>query len=97
MKRALAEYEVHGIKTTIPFFQWVLDDPEFLAAAFDTGFIERKLAERGGAPFNAPSADEETLAVIAAAVHAAMRPVTDASPATPASRWVQAGRAEALR
>ena len=29
MRRALAEYEVVGIRTTIPFFQWVLDDDDF--------------------------------------------------------------------
>jgi acetyl-CoA carboxylase biotin carboxylase subunit len=97
MKRALAEYEVHGIKTTIPFFQWVLDDPEFLAAAFDTGFIERKLAARAGAPFSAPTPEEEDLAVIAAAVHAALNTVRDAAPGVPVSRWASYGRAEALR
>mgnify|MGYP001163410947 CR=1 FL=1 len=43
MRRALREYEVHGIKTTIPFFTWALDDPDFIAGRFDTSFIDRKL------------------------------------------------------
>jgi acetyl-CoA carboxylase, biotin carboxylase subunit len=97
MKRALAEYEVHGIKTTIPFFRWVLDDPDFLAAAFDTGFIERKLEARAGAPFHVPTPEQEDLAVIAAAVHAALKTVADAPPGAPASRWASYGRAEGLR
>ena len=45
-----AEYEVRGIKTTIPFFQWVLRDEDFIAGRFDTGFIDRKLGARDGAP-----------------------------------------------
>jgi acetyl-CoA carboxylase biotin carboxylase subunit len=30
MRRALQEYTVTGIKTTVPFFNWLLDRPEFL-------------------------------------------------------------------
>ncbi len=33
MRRALAEYEIAGVKTTIPFFTWLLDDADFLACA----------------------------------------------------------------
>ena len=36
MRRALAEYHVRGIKTTIPFFRWILDDEDFVAGRFDT-------------------------------------------------------------
>ena len=51
MRRALAEYQVRGIRTTIPFFQWILEDGDFKAARFDTGFIDRKLGQdpAGGA------------------------------------------------
>ena len=48
MRRALAEYQVRGIRTTIPFFQWILEDEDFKAGRFDTGFIDRKLG--GTAP-----------------------------------------------
>ncbi len=41
MRRALQEYEVGGIKTTIPFFREVMDDEEFIAGKLDTGFISR--------------------------------------------------------
>ena len=44
MRRALAEYHVRGIKTTIPFFRWILDDEDFVAGRFDTSFIDDKLA-----------------------------------------------------
>jgi acetyl-CoA carboxylase, biotin carboxylase subunit len=101
MRRALREYEVHGIKTTLPFFRWALDDPDFLAARFDTTFIDRTLAARAGAPFATASPDDETLASIAAALHqvlggeAAARPGAAAPVAS--SRWRAQARAEALR
>jgi acetyl-CoA carboxylase biotin carboxylase subunit len=98
MRRALAEYEVVGIRTTIPFFEWVLEDPDFLAARFDTTFIDRKLAERRGAPFQTASPDEEVLAAVAAALHTELR--TSAlvdGPFSPRSRWRDQARAEALR
>jgi acetyl-CoA carboxylase biotin carboxylase subunit len=41
MLRALAEYQIDGIKTTIPFHRWLLQRPEFKRAEFDTGTIDR--------------------------------------------------------
>jgi acetyl-CoA carboxylase biotin carboxylase subunit len=43
MKRALAEFHVSPIKTTIPLQLQILDNPSFLAGKVDTGFIERVL------------------------------------------------------
>ena len=43
MRRALDEFIIEGIPTTIPFHQRVLADPEFVAGRFDTGFVERFL------------------------------------------------------
>ncbi|MEZ5418379.1 MAG: hypothetical protein R2708_13655 [Vicinamibacterales bacterium] len=60
-------------RATIPFFTWALEDPDFVAGRFDTGFIDRKLVERAGRPFDAPSAAEETAALLAAALHLALR------------------------
>jgi acetyl-CoA carboxylase biotin carboxylase subunit len=98
MKRALAEYEVVGIRTTIPFFQWVLDDADFLAARFDTTFIDRALADRHGTPFQTATPDEEDLAAVAAALHTVLRVQVRASePIAPPSRWRQQARLESLR
>ena len=41
MKRALEEFRVEPIKTTIPLYLRVMDDPQFRAGDFDTGFIKR--------------------------------------------------------
>jgi acetyl-CoA carboxylase biotin carboxylase subunit len=41
MKRALDEYIIEGIKTTIPFHKKVLNDPDFNKGIFYTNFLER--------------------------------------------------------
>ena len=41
LRRALDEYTVGGIRTTLPFFRRVVNDPEFRSGRLDTGFIER--------------------------------------------------------
>ena len=41
LRRALDEYEVGGIKTTLPFFREIVRDEEFLQGKLDTGFIGR--------------------------------------------------------
>jgi acetyl-CoA carboxylase biotin carboxylase subunit len=98
MKRALAEYDVRGIRTTIPFFRWILDDDDFRAARVDTTFIDRKLAARNGEPFAAPDDEHAVLAAVAVAVRqfsSAAVPATTA--AAEPSRWQQAAREGALR
>lgn len=40
-KRALEEFVIEGIKTTIPFHLKVLEDPRFLSGNFDTGFLDK--------------------------------------------------------
>jgi acetyl-CoA carboxylase biotin carboxylase subunit len=46
MSRALGEYMITGIKTTVPFEQAILQDPNFRRGVYSTGFIEQLL---GGA------------------------------------------------
>lgn len=40
MKRALDEYIIEGIKTTIPFHQRLLENPDFVKGVFTTKFLE---------------------------------------------------------
>ncbi len=46
VRRALDEYEVGGIKTTLPFFREIVRDQEFIEGRLDTGFIPRFFARR---------------------------------------------------
>jgi acetyl-CoA carboxylase biotin carboxylase subunit len=41
MKRALSEFQVGGIQTTIPFFEGVMENEDFQKGNFDTHFLER--------------------------------------------------------
>ena len=41
LERALNEYSIGGLKTTIPFFKQIIKHPKFRSADFDTMFIHR--------------------------------------------------------
>ena len=43
LKRALNEYVVEGVKTTIPFHKDLVNHPQFKKGQFDTEFIENNL------------------------------------------------------
>ncbi len=63
MLRALAEYQVYGIKTTIPFFERMLVHPRFLAGRYTTHFISELEKER-----DREDPAEEIAALIAAGI-----------------------------
>jgi acetyl-CoA carboxylase biotin carboxylase subunit len=92
LRRALREYKVLGIRTTLPFFERVLDHPDFVSGRYDTGIVARIQAQ--AAPAEASLLE---LAAVAAAVRAyegrrARRPEP---PAPTASAWRRAGLREA--
>ncbi|MCG2708974.1 MAG: acetyl-CoA carboxylase biotin carboxylase subunit [Thermodesulfovibrionales bacterium] len=41
MKRALDEFIIEGIKTTIPFHKKVFSHPDFVSGEFNTGFVDK--------------------------------------------------------
>jgi acetyl-CoA carboxylase biotin carboxylase subunit len=47
MSRALAEFMISGIKTTIPFQQAILQDPDFRRGVYNTNFIPHLLGGGG--------------------------------------------------
>jgi acetyl-CoA carboxylase biotin carboxylase subunit len=93
-RRALDEYEVFGIETTIPFFRRVLEHPDFLAGRIDTGFIDRALAE-GILSEDAPAPELERVALLVAALNAGRNGPARPAPLARESAWKSAGR-EAL-
>ncbi|HBE96913.1 MAG TPA: acetyl-CoA carboxylase biotin carboxylase subunit [Verrucomicrobiales bacterium] len=46
MKRALAEFIIGGIKTTIPFQQEIIDHPDFINGKYDIAWVEKYLKEK---------------------------------------------------
>jgi acetyl-CoA carboxylase biotin carboxylase subunit len=99
LRRALAEYRVVGVKTTVPFFQWLVDQPEFTEGRFDTTYLDRLLTDRRGQSFAAPTERDELDAGIAAALAAwfrANRANVDGPPSS-GDAWRRSARAEGLR
>jgi acetyl-CoA/propionyl-CoA carboxylase biotin carboxyl carrier protein len=54
LRRALAEFRVEGIATTLPFFEAILDDEVFMKGSYTTGFVAERL---GGLEIEARPAD----------------------------------------
>ena len=40
MRRALDEFVIEGIKTTIPFHRQLMDDPNYISGDYTTKFME---------------------------------------------------------
>lgn len=92
MRRALMEYEVGGIKTTLTFFRALMDDEEFIDGKLDTGFIPR-FNERHK-PVEITESDKD-LAVIAAALsfqNVVTAASADVSSQNTRSKWAMSGR-----
>jgi len=53
MKRALSEFSIEGVRSTIPFCQFVLNHPAFLQGEINTGFVDKHYASRPGSQDNA--------------------------------------------
>jgi acetyl-CoA carboxylase biotin carboxylase subunit len=90
MARALGEYKVVGVRTTIPVLQHIMRDPDFVAGRLSTHFMERLMLsdrpEQGGT--------RRTVALIAAALTAYEQAGKRAPLPTSQglSPWTQSGR-----
>ncbi len=95
MRRALAEFQILGIKTTIPFHQRLFEHPDFVAGDIETHFIERRMdAETSSTPSAAE--DSSDAALVAAALVSHARRDAGAGPAATGkkqSNWLTAARA----
>ncbi|HYJ92007.1 MAG TPA: hypothetical protein VEV84_11905, partial [Pyrinomonadaceae bacterium] len=91
MRRALGEYEISGLKTTLPFFREVMRDAEFIEGRLDTAFISRFFERRQA---KLPDTRTRDIAVIAAALaYSKSSPAkTVAAPSRKLSPWVMSGR-----
>jgi len=105
LRRALEEYEVGGIKTTLPFFREIVRDEEFKAGNLDTGFISRFNERREATREDEGKRDQEAedMAVIAAAIHyarlqreASYNSQTAGDGGDGPGRWKMAGRRSLL-
>lgn len=110
LRRALDEYTIAGVRTTIPFARWLLDQPRFIAGDFSTDFIaetwdagdaQRLLMDESG---GANDLSMEAIAALAAALAAQDQGEASASRRHPGgeqgsgevSRWRTLARRAAL-
>ena len=93
MRRALDEYAVGGIKTTLPFFRQIVRDEEFIAGHLDTGFIPR-FNERSGKGGTQGSSLHQDLAIITAGMAYAesLRQASNNHRPEKQSKWKISGR-----
>ena len=63
MLRALSEYQIYGIRTTIPFFKRILQHPQFFSGDYNTHFIPNLKKEKDG-----DKSRDEVVALIAAGI-----------------------------
>src|SRR5215813_683402 len=99
LRRALDEYQIDGIRTTLPFFRQIVRDEEFIAGKLDTGFIER-FQQRARNASEVEQTHERDLAVIAAALHYSTQKKTPAGSIMTGngySRWRMSGRLARLQ
>ena len=112
MRRALAEYQVLGVSTTLPFAHWLMTNPRFLAGDLSTDFIAEEWDTRnaglqqdnvgtvGTAQFIAP---EQIAALVGGLLlnqqveEEKLRRVPVGENGAETSRWRDAGRREILR
>jgi acetyl-CoA carboxylase, biotin carboxylase subunit len=105
LRRALDEYVIAGVRTTIPFAQWLTRQPRFLAGDFSTDFIaeewrpEEFAQQERATSDGAPLTDEQVAALVAALLardnataHAARRRDATGNGQEEGWRWRLAGR-----
>ncbi|MFL5653873.1 MAG: acetyl-CoA carboxylase biotin carboxylase subunit [Ktedonobacteraceae bacterium] len=106
MRRALAEYQVLGVRTTLPFARWLMENPRFIEGDMSTDFVAEEWDTRnvGATP---AATQEPTPDQVAALVGSLLmnehveaeklrrRPAVDNNGT--ASRWRDVGRKEATR
>lgn len=91
MKRALSEYQVYGIKTTIPFFIRILHHPQFLSGDYNTHFIDTLETEK-----DRKENQEEIVALITAGIKTYMenKSRSESRSSRKISNWKFQGRLE---
>ncbi len=94
MRRALDEYRIAGVITTIPFFRSLLENPRFVGGDLDTGLVDELTAHPGHQEETADPA----VPLAAAAIHRILEEGEKKAPATTSgSAWKSRGPFTGLR
>ncbi|MEO8430155.1 MAG: acetyl-CoA carboxylase biotin carboxylase subunit [Acidobacteriota bacterium] len=94
LARALEEYEIWGVETTLPLFRRLVEDEDFRAGAFDVQWLDRRLAG-GFFPDRPPAPEDVFLAAVGLAAEGMDAP--SASREEKASLWRRTARRDSVR
>ncbi len=94
LARALAEYEIAGVETTLPLFRALVADADFRAGRFDVQWLDRRIAD---GLFHREEPASEDVLLAAAALASGQSSTTPESARAAGSAWAAAARREALR
>jgi acetyl-CoA carboxylase biotin carboxylase subunit len=95
MERALAEYYIRGIKTSIPFHVLVMGHPKFVEGDYDTTFIDRVL---GKIEYKKNNYEVAAISSVVSKILSTERAVTPTKKKGAAvSPWKMAGRQALMR
>ena len=90
MRRTLEDFAIAGVRTNLPLFQRILEDPDFIAGTYNTDFMRRTLLKP-----SANVSDELLHTLAAAAAIAYLAHYQGSQPVLPKrllEGWRQAGR-----
>jgi acetyl/propionyl-CoA carboxylase alpha subunit len=98
LRRALDEYVVTGIATTLPLQRWIVRHPEFAAGAVSTSFLADNWIGHSQAP-DGPATAAAAVAVVRATRDSTLaeRSSIDQSTVSGATAWHLTARREAIR
>jgi acetyl/propionyl-CoA carboxylase alpha subunit len=94
MRRALSEYRIAGVKTTLPLHQQIMDTTQFIAGTYNTRYLEESFEMQHGL-----GRDFDRFAAVAATLLAHQRRgdvINRLAPSGP-SPWKLYGRTAAVR
>ena len=97
MRRALSEYRIVGIKTSIPLHQHIVDTTQFIGGHYDTSYLETSFEMK---PDAEQEAERQKVAAIVATLLAhkhRAEVINRLAPAGGPSEWKQYGRRAGLR
>ncbi|HEV2126518.1 MAG TPA: biotin carboxylase N-terminal domain-containing protein [Chloroflexota bacterium] len=100
LRRALDEYVLTGVRTSLPFHRWLVRDPAFLAGDFSTAFIAERWRPNSAVPESSWSgATHRQAAALGAAEHTSVerRRQVAGSAAPKEHGWRRLARLESLR
>jgi acetyl-CoA carboxylase biotin carboxylase subunit len=83
MRRALSEYHILGVRTTLPFASWLMEHPRFIAGDMSTDFIAEEWDTRKRQEVEVSSEDEARAAASSPTAGGGKLPYSSSTPLPP--------------